>query len=290
VILLDIIFIMVRSHAIRLLLLCTVVVATVLLLPYSTHQFHGQAQAQAEPDVAERYLIGPEDVLQVIVWDNDDLTKKVSVGLDGYINFQFVGRVKASGLTANELSSKLAGMLSEGYIKNAHVTIQVVEHRSKKLFIIGEVHKPGTYYLTRPMTIVEAISMAQGPTNAADQEVIIVRQGTGPEGSKLTINLQRALEGDASQNIPVKAEDAIYISKAKTFFIMGEVHKPGQYKLEEEATVRKAISIAGGHTEKAALKRVKIIRHKNQEKTEKEVDLEEMVEPFDTIIVPQSYF
>ena len=246
-----------------------------------------EQQAAASDKV---YIIGPEDVLKITVWDHDDLTKSVTVDLDGYINYKFVGRVRVEGLSMNALAKKLETMLADGYIREPHVTVQVESYRSRKLFIIGEVHKPGTYYLTRRMTIVEAISMAQGPTAAADREITIVRKSDDGSSSNLLVNLQRALEGDTSQDIEVMPGDAIYISKAKTFFIMGEVHKPDQYKLEKDTTFRKALSIAGGHTEKAALGRIKVIRLVNGEKVEKEVELEEMVQPFDTIVVPQSYF
>ena len=71
---------------------------------------------------------------------------------------------------------------------------------------------------------------------------------------------------------------------------MGEVNKPGQYKLEKDTSVRKAISIAGGHTERAALGRVRVISVVEGKEQDREAELEEMVEPLDTIVVPQSYF
>jgi polysaccharide export outer membrane protein len=166
----------------------------------------------------------------------------------------------------------------------------VATYRSKEIHIIGEVNRPGTYYLKKRTMIVEAISMAQGPTNGADPEVIIVRQVLNGEGENITVNLRRALEGDTSQNIEIREGDSIYLSKAKTFFIMGEVNRPGQFKLEKDTSIRKAISIAGGHTERAALNRVKVIRIVDKKEREQEVALDEIVQPQDTIVVPQSYF
>lgn len=238
----------------------------------------------------EEYVIGAEDVLNITVWDNNDLTVNVRVKLDGYITYKYVGRVKASGLTASQLAKVLGERLADGYINDPHVIVQVATYKSKEIFIIGEVNRPGTYYLTKKTTIVEAISMAKGPTNNADSEVIIVRQAHNGNGENITVNLLKALEGDLSQNILVLEGDSVFLNKAKTFFIMGEVNKPGQYKLEKNTSVRKAISIAGGHTEKAALGRVKIIRIVEGAEQEREIELEETVEPLDTIVVPQSYF
>jgi polysaccharide export outer membrane protein len=241
-------------------------------------------------DTSEEYIIGPEDVLKITLWGDKDLTGPVRVNLDGTITYKFIGRLKASGMTTYELADIISKKLSEGYIVDPQVTVQVAKYVSKKIFIIGEVNRPGTYYLTKRTTIVEAVSMAQGPTNAADPEIIIVRQDEEGKGKSITVNLQEALEGDLTQNIFIEGGDSIYVSKAKTFFIMGEVHKPGQYMLDEDTTIRKAISIAGGHTERAALNRVKVVRYVEGEEEEREVELDEMVSPLDTIVVPQSYF
>ncbi|HEB02417.1 MAG TPA: periplasmic polysaccharide biosynthesis/export protein [Nitrospirae bacterium] len=239
---------------------------------------------------SKEYVVGAEDVLNITVWDNEDLTGNVKVGLDGYLEYKFIGRIKASGLTTSQVAGVVSERLAQGYINDPQVTVHVATYRSKAIFIIGEVNRPGTYYLTKQTTIVEAISMAQGPTRDADPEVIIVRKGEKGEGNNIIVNLRRALEGDLSRNIVVQEGDSIFISKAKTFFIMGEVHKPGQYKLEKDTSVRRAISIAGGHTEKAALNRVKIIRIDDKGEQERQVKLDELVQPLDTLVVPQSYF
>ncbi len=241
-------------------------------------------------DDSKEYVVGAEDVLKITVWDNADLTGNVKVGLDGYLEYKFIGRIKASGLTTSQVAVVIRERLAQGYINDPQVTVQVATYRSKAIFIIGEVNRPGTYYLTKQTTIVEAISLAQGPTKDADSEVIIVRKGENGEGNNIIVDLRRALEGDLSQNIVIQESDSIFFSKAKTFFIMGEVHKPGQYKLEKETSVRRAISIAGGHTEKAALKRVKIIRIDDKGEQERQVKLDELVQPLDTLVVPQSYF
>ncbi len=253
--------------------------------------FASFAWGQGNPEaLEEEYVIGAEDVLNITVWDNKDLTGNVRVELDGYITYKYVGRVKAFGLTTSQLAKVFGEKLADGYINDPQVTVQVATFRSKEIFIIGEVNRPGTYYLSKKTTIVEAISMAQGPTNDADSEVTIVRQAHNGQGENITVSLLNALEGDMSQNILVLDGDSIFINKAKTFFIMGEVNRPGQYKLEKDTSVRKAISIAGGHTERAALGRVKIIRDVEGEENESEVQLEEAVVARDTIVVPQSYF
>lgn len=258
--------------------------------------------AKQSSAVSEDYIIGPQDVLEITVWDNPDLLSRISVSLDGKIKYQLIGDVGASGLTAGELSSKLTELLADGYIVDPQVSVEVVEYKSQKVFIIGEATKPGTYYLTKKTTLVEAISMAGGPTKDADREVIVVRPGDAAatkepalpydsEGAKqIKVDLRSALEGDLRQNIDIINGDSIFIPKAKTFFIMGEVQSPGEYKLETGTTVRKAISLAGGTTDTASIGRTRVIRVVEGEEEESRIGLDEPVLPNDTIMVPESFF
>jgi polysaccharide export outer membrane protein len=251
---------------------------------------------------ATDYIIGPQDVLEITVWDNKDLSGRVSVSLEGYITYQLVGKVRAAGLSAGEVANKITLLLADGYIVNPQVAVEVVEYKSQKVFIIGEAVKSGTYYLTKETTIVEAISMAGGPTKDADREVIVVRPkmaaaGGAPaspvdpgEGEQIKADLRSALEGDLSQNIIVRSGDSIFIPKAKTFFIMGEVSNPGEYKLDRGTTVRKAISLSGGATDTASIGRTKVIRVVGDKEVESSIDLDEPVLPNDTIVVPESIF
>jgi polysaccharide export outer membrane protein len=252
---------------------------------------------------AEDYQIGPQDVLEIKVWDNTDMTKKAVVTLDGFISYHFIGKIEAKGLTTGELAEKISKKLADGYIINPQVTIEVIEYKSQKIYISGEAIKPGTYYLTKKTSLVEAISMAGGPTNDADREVIIVRPNVSKVFSdtsllknemvhktQLIIDLRSALEGDLSQNIYIQNGDSIFIPRAKSFYIMGEVKRPGKYNLKKGMTVLNAISLAGGETVKATIERTRIIRAEKGKKIEKKVKLDELVQSDDIIIVPESFF
>ncbi len=250
------------------------------------------------------YIIGPQDVLEITVWDNPDLSGKVSISLDGFMNYQLIGKVKASGLTAPELADKITELLADGYIINPQVTVQVARYKSQKIFVVGEANKPGTYYLTKRTTLVEAISMAGGHAKDADREVIIVRPknkkstfGKNPltpnqaeKSEMIKVDFRSALEGDLSHNVYVQNGDSIFIPKSKTFFIMGEVRNPGKYNLDKGTTMLNAISLAGGETDEAALSKTKIIRLVDGKKIERRVEMGELVKPDDVIIVPESFF
>ena len=274
----------------------------VLLLVLFLCTASSAAQGEPAKEAVQDYVIGPQDVLEIVVWNNKDLSGKTAVTLDGHINYQLIGKLKTAGLNTSELAVKITELLADGYLIDPQVTVRVLEYRSKKVFIVGEAMKPGTYYLTKKTTLVEAVSMAGGPTKEADREVIVVRpfadmpegnqetQSLGSQGKQIRVDLRSALEGDLSQNIFVENGDSIFIPKAKTFFIMGEVRKSGEYKLERGTTVRKAVSIAGGASEKAALGRIKVFRIIDGKDVESRIGLDELLLPNDTVTVPESIF
>ncbi len=117
------------------------------------------------------YRLGPEDEIEIRVWSHDDLTRKTRVGLDGSISFPFVGEIKAQGMTVLGLQQELEKRLGPKYIIDPHVSITVSEYKSQKFFVVGNVNKPGTYPLTKPIRVVEALSLAGG-----------VEQGSGGKG------------------------------------------------------------------------------------------------------------
>jgi len=110
----------------------------------------------------EGYVLGPEDEISIQVWDHEDLSRTVRVGLDGRISYPFIGELKAQGLTVMQLQKELEKRLADGYIIDPNVSIKVTEYKSQKYFVVGNVQKPGTYPLTKDITVVEAISSAGG--------------------------------------------------------------------------------------------------------------------------------
>jgi polysaccharide export outer membrane protein len=158
---------------------------------------------------------------------------------------------------------------------------------------MGQVNKPGLYMLKGHTTFLELLSKTGGLTDDAGKTAIIKRKSTpGENEKKITIDLRKLLEeGDTSLDIEIMDSDSIYIAKAGVFFVTGEVQKPSAYKYEDGTTVVKAITMAGGFSDKAATGRVKIIRKANdKEKIIKKVNMDEPVLPDDVIVVPESFF
>ena len=275
----------------------------VALLAFLVAPLSGRLFAQSTlttPAVAD-YVIGSQDVLTIQVFDQADLGGKYTVEADGTFTFPLVGRVQAGGLTLRAFETELRNKLADGYFKNPQVTVAVETYRSQRVFVMGEVRQPGPVPLTGGMTLIEALARAGSTLPTASGEVAIVRapkDAKGPvlPGQDANGNVERAsikdLEGGAlSQNFDLHDGDTIFVPRAETIYVFGQVKNPGAYSLTERGTtVLQALSLAGGVTENGAMNRVKVIRIVKGDKKEVKTKLTDLVKPGDTVIVPERYF
>jgi polysaccharide biosynthesis/export protein len=123
-----------------------------------------------------KYLIGPEDVLLIKVWRENDFTLPMAVRPDGKITMPLIGEVQAAGVTPLELTKALTSLLTK-YINNPDVTVLITEVRSKKYYIIGEVNRQGSFALVTPTTVLEALSNAGGFHVFANTKKIKILRG-----------------------------------------------------------------------------------------------------------------
>jgi polysaccharide export outer membrane protein len=231
------------------------------------------AKLEAGPD----YVIGPEDVLDVEVFNVPELTKTVRVANDGFISLPLLGRVKAAEYTTTELRNELESRWGETYLEQPQVSVFVRDFHARPVSVIGAVEKPGLYQLTGPRTLVEMLSMAGGLAKTgtpAGQTVLVTRKGgfaglqpvqgtvlVSPD--KLEINLQRLLYSrENALNIQVRPLDMISVSRAPIVYVLGDVGKPGGFFLNdrENITVMQALALAEGVGGTAAKKSARIIR------------------------------
>ena len=161
----------------------------------------------APPD----YTLDYGDVLSISVWGFDDLqAKDLPISPDGRISFPLAGEIDVQNLTTTQLTAKLTTSLSQ-YVKNPIVTVNLMKVRTTRVYVLGEVPKPGMFELTKDHTLLDAIGMSGYTAYAAKRKVSIVRRGE--RGSALTVNLQALLEkGDFSQNITLNEGDVVYLS------------------------------------------------------------------------------
>ncbi len=163
--------------------------------------------------VTTDYIVGPEDVLEITVWRNTDLSKVVAVRPDGRISLPLFGEVTAVGQTAVQLAETIAGKLKE-FKENPQVSIVVKEVNSYAIYVLGEVAKPGKYPLKSKTTLLQAITLASGFTPAAARNKIVVfRFGeNGEKDMKIKASYDDIILRDASpQNLQLKPGDTIVV-------------------------------------------------------------------------------
>jgi len=257
------------------------------------------------PATGQEYTIGPRDVLGITVWGQADLSREYGVDPDGFIPFPLIGRVKAAGSTPKELAGQLTEMLGKDYLVNPQVIVAVKEYLSQKVQVLGAAEKPGVYYLTGPTTLLEILSRAGGFASTAGKQVLLVRNNRASDGSSaaLRLSLEKIQAGDPSENARVQSQDIVIVSKAQaySYFIFGEVKKPGAYTLDKDTNILEGITVAGGFTDKAAPSRTRVIRSTPQGQKVIEVDMNDilrrgreaktvMLQESDVVVVPESFF
>lgn len=275
------------SQRTRLSLVVATFVVTVLTPLVNTRQ-------------ADDYLVGPQDVLSISVFDQADLNGKYAVDLDGSFSFPLIGRFKAGGMTLREVEQALKARLADGFLKNPQIAVAVEQYRSQRVFVVGEVKEAGTYALTGQMTLIEALAKAGSTTTAAGDEVVVVR-GHGaaaavlpdskPDTEVVRVNLKDLQSGAAAaRNIALGDGDTIYVPRAELVYIFGQVKNPGAYPIASGITVLQALTLAGGVTPYAAVNRLEVQRAVNGAKKTVKVKLTEIIQAGDTIVVPERFF
>jgi polysaccharide export outer membrane protein len=262
------------------------------------------ALGQASSDQGKgNYVIGSQDVLSITVWDQPDLSGKFTVEADGSFTFPLIGRIMAGGLTLRDLEGQLRKRLADGYFKNPQVSVAVEQYRSQRIFVIGEVRTPGAYPLTGDMTLIEALARAGSTTMEAGGEAVIVRPPAGKAASApllpnqeeasevVRVNIRDLQGGQLSQNMALQDGDTIFVPRAETIYVFGQVKNPGAYPLKSmDTTVLQALSLAGGVTDRGSTNRIKIVRIVDGKKVELSAKLGDPVKPGDTIIVRERFF
>lgn len=240
------------------------------------------------------------DVLNLTVVQQPDLSKKYPIESNGSVTIPLVGRLEAAGKTVDAFASELKNRLA-AYLRNPQVVVDV--ERSKRVFVFGGVASPGMYQLTEHMTLIELLARAG---YGGVSEAIIVRNTDAPapafpdNGDASTevirVNLrefERELErGNLSRNVALEDGDTIYVPRfdPNRVYVSGEVRSPGAYSVPEGTTVLQALALAGGPTERAALGRLRIIRIVDGEQKAVGGEVDDVVQPGDTILVPGRRF
>ena len=161
--------------------------------------------------MTNEYLIGPEDVLDITVWKNcPDLCRTVPVRPDGKMSLPLVNDVQAAGMTPMDLRQHLTDQLAE-YIPTPEVSVIVREVHNFKVAVVGAVKMPGDYEIKSQATVLELIARAQGLTEFANRDKIVVLRQKGTKTERIKFNYRKVAEGDDEDNLYVRAGDIIVV-------------------------------------------------------------------------------
>jgi polysaccharide export outer membrane protein len=203
--------------------------------------------------VSPEYHVGPGDVLEVVVFGNEDLSRSPTVQTDGTISLPLLGEVPVAGLTTGEVQRKLTTLLARDFLVNPQVEVKVKEYQSQFVTVLGEVNSPGRKPLRGRTRLVDALVEAGGLTPRASGEVVVTRAEGGFDGGADTLRLMLQRSAPTPQdriNLEVLLRHGDVVTASPKYYVTveGEVSRPGRYVLENELTLSGAISTAGGLT------------------------------------------
>ena len=214
------------------------------------------ASAQELPLLSADVAVGPRDVLDVRVLEDPTMSGRVTVGDDGAIVLNLVGKVAVSGLSAAQIEAKLKSILELGFITKATVSVQVVQFESKPISVVGAVVHPVRIGATGSTTLIQAITAAGGLAAGHGKEIYVLRTGRNGLSEQLAIDVDELMiRGNPDLNIPLAPNDLVNIpiDPPITIYVMGEVMRPGKavFRRSQQPTLLQAMADAGGWTDRA---------------------------------------
>lgn len=236
--------------------------------------------------------MGVGDLVEVSVFGREELTTSTYVSEDGSISLPLIGSVAVIGLSPAEAARAIENALRRGeYLNDPRVTIRLEEFRSQQVSVLGQVGAPGRFPIQGRTTVFDVLAEAGGITEDGDNLVTVIRPSdTGIE--RFSIDLDRLDSTDLAPSVFIlQGGDSVFVSRARQFFIYGEVNEPDGYRLEPGMTLLEAISIGGGLTEKGSQSRVEIKRKLADGSYQTfSARLDDVIEPDDVIRVKERIF
>jgi polysaccharide export outer membrane protein len=268
--------------------------------------------------------IRPGDVVHVVVLGQAALTGDFTVDPQGMMAYPFLGKVKASGMSAAELERKLTTLLADGYVRRPQVSVRIREF----VYVVGEVQKPGPYPLPENRSLIALVGSLGELTPEAGHEVLVVRApkpappaeasgdaagqgepsppppapeatprpagpmlpGEVPNAEVLRVSRRQLQPWNPEKDVRLEVGDTVYVPKAARVYVRGHVVRPGAYPFEEGMTFYQLLNIAGGVSERGSWGKVKVYRLVDGKRKGFKVKLDDPVQPEDTLEVGERFF
>lgn len=247
--------------------------------------FAGLASAAETP-------LGAGDVVKLSVYGNPDLALETRISEAGTITFPLVGQVEIGGLSVAAAEKKIGNLLERGgYLKKAQVNMIVTTLQSQQVAVLGHVNRPGRYPVEGKRSVLDLLAMAGGMSAEGGDAISLVRNRKGAVTRETIDIVQMVRSGQLDQNMEVAGGDVIYVERAPRFYIVGEVQRPGAFKVERSMTVLQALSAGGGLTARGTDRGIRITRKDASGKpTVINAKHDDIVQVDDVITVKESWF
>lgn len=259
---------------------------------------------------SEDYWLYPNDVVEISVYQEPDLTKSCTVSQKGTINYPLLGTIYVQDMTAKDLETKITMLLAADYLVEPYVSVVIKDHADYS--IIGQVIRPGSYELVPGLKITEAIAQAGSFSENADPtNVKLIRHDKSGDKTNIIIDVEQILESENKElDLYLLPQDMIVVGSLvvededeedkEYVYVLGQVRKPGKYEFTEGMSVFALVSEAGGLTDIASPNKTKIIRPGGGKNSTVSVSLGAILRgdtskdieliPGDTVMVPESFF
>lgn len=271
-----------------------------LMLQFSVPVAKPVAVAPPKPETMD-VLIGPEDLLEVSVFDLPQFNSTSRVAGDGTITMPLVGSIDVRGLSKKQVEQKIEAALESKYVNNANVSVNIKEYKSRQVSVLGAVKTPGPYYVISHRTLLQLLSETGGLNADASEKCYVFREGAG----RIEINLHDLMvNGNQDLNIEIYPGDVVNFPPVTkiTVYVLGAVKSPGAIELTTSmpVTLVSAIARAGGPTDSANKGGIQV-RRKDENGQEKiiKVNLKDILsgktpdiplQAGDIVNVPESFF
>jgi polysaccharide biosynthesis/export protein len=220
------------------------------------------AAVKSTPSIQD-YVLGEGDLIQVSVFEAQELKSEARISARGFITLPLIGAVELKGLSTREAEQKIESLYRSRYLQNPHVSLYVKEQVSGRITFMGAVKKPGTHPYLGRQNLFEALASAEGLSENAGKMVQVRRIGADPNlPTTFLVDLDELAGGGSGNdlNMEIKSGDVIFVPEAGMIYVDGAVRKPGNYPMKKKMTIPEAIVAAGGFAVYAAEDRIKLVR------------------------------
>jgi polysaccharide biosynthesis/export protein len=257
------------------------------------------AHAQTAPPAAARSVAAAEyrlalgDTVRITVFQNPDLSLETRITEAGSISYPLLGTVSIAGMTVAEAEQRLARGLRDGnFVKQPQVTINVVTVRGNQVSVLGQVGRPGRYPLeTGEVRLTDLLATAGGVATGGADLIVVVGTRKG-QPFRTEVDLPTVFAPNRRTNdVLLENGDVVWVERAPTIYLYGEVQRPGAMRLERNMTVMQALASAGGLNARGTLRGLRVSRKDGEGRLrEVEPQLNDVLRPDDVVFVRESVF